>query len=178
MCEPTTLAAVAIGTSVLGAGVGALGAYQQSQAQAASAQYQAQVARNNATIAKQNADLALRQGEVAEQAQRQKTAQLIGQARTNMAAQGRTLDSGSALDIQSSAAETGELNALTIRHNAQLKSRDFLNQSNSFTSQAGLLDAQADWAEQAGYFGVGSSILGGASGVSDKWLTYKQKGWL
>ena len=54
------------------------GAVMQGMAQSQAADYQAQVARNNQIIANQNAGAAIQQGQVAEDAQRQKTAQLIG----------------------------------------------------------------------------------------------------
>jgi hypothetical protein len=173
---PATLAALSIGTSVIGTGVQMIGGYEQSQAQAASANYNAQVARNNQIIAQQNAQIALDQGNVAEQAQRQKTAQLIGADLAQEAASGVNPNSGSALDVRSSDAQIGELNALTTRYNAALKARDYENQASSFGAQAELYSAQAGWDQTAGFLNMGSSLLGGASSVSDKWLKYKQLG--
>jgi hypothetical protein len=141
----------------------------QGMSQSQAANYNAQVARNNQVLAQQNAKLAIQEGGVQEQAQRQKTSQLIGAEVAQGAASGVNPNTGSALNVRSSAGETGELDALTIRYNAQLAARNALIQGSSFGAQAGLYSAQSDWA-------VANSILGGASSVSDKWLKYNQFG--
>jgi len=171
---PTALAVASIGASVIGTGVQMLGAEKQASAQAQYANYMAQVARNNQTIAEQNSQIALQQGQVAEQAQRQKTAQLIGAELAQEAASGVNPVSGSALNVRSSDAQIGELNALTARYNAALKARDYETQASSFGAQTELYSAQAGWDQSAGFLNMGSSLLGGASSVSDKWLKYRQ----
>ncbi len=158
---------IVLGVASLVASVG--GAVMQGYSQSQAANYNAQVARNNQIIAQQNANLALQQGQVAEQAQQQKTAQMIGGLEAQEGASGVELSSGSPLSVRSSAAETGELDALTIRYNAQLQARNYMTQASSFGAQAGLYSAQSNWA-------VANSILGGASSVSDKWLNYQLRG--
>jgi hypothetical protein len=159
-------AAILAGASLLFSGAGAI---MEGQAQSASADYNAQVARNNQVIAQQNAQIALQQGDAAEQAQRQKTAQTIGAELAQEAASGVEPNSGSPLNVRASEAETGELNALTTRYNYGLQARNDLTQASSYGAQAGLYGAQADWALPA-------SILGGASSVSSKWAMYQQNG--
>ncbi len=149
-------------TTVAGAGMSAYSQYQ-------SAQYNAAVARNNQTIANQNAKIALQQGQQAEQAQRIKTGSMIGAIEAQQAASGVQTNSGSALNVRSSAAETGELDALTIRYNADLQAQNLKYQASQFGAQAALDESQGMW-------GVASSILGGASSVSDKWLKYQDIG--
>ena len=157
----------ALGVASLVASVG--GSVMQGISQSQAANYQAQVARNNQTIAQQNAKLAIEQGGVAEQAQRMKTFQLIGSEVAQEAASGVSPNSGSALNVRSSAAETGELDALTIRSNAQLAARNAQIQGMSYGAQAGLYSSMANWAGM-------NSILGGASSVSDKWLNFQRYG--
>jgi len=175
--DPVTLmAGASMLFSTAGAGVQMYGQYEQSQAQAQAANYQAQVARNNQIVAQQNAQLALEQGQVQEQAQRQKTGQQIGGIVAQEAASGVNPNSGSPLRVRSSAAETGELDALTIRSNSELQARNYLVNASSYGAQAGLLQAQAGWDASAGWLNMGTSLLGGAGSVSDKWIKYQQAG--
>lgn len=171
-----TLAVLGIGSSLIGAGVQAMGAMSQSSAQAASANYMAQVARNNQIIAQQNSESAINQGYALEQRERQKTAALIGEITATQGARNVLVSSPSSVLTRSSAAETGELDALTIRYNAGLEARNQQIAANSAGAQAQLYSAQAQYDLQAGMYGVGTSILGGASSVSDKWLKYQTYG--
>ena len=171
--------AVAVGSlvaGVLGTGVSMFGSYESAQAQSQAANYQAQVARNNQIIANQNAGIALQQGQQQEQTQRIKTGEIIGNELAVQGASGVNPNKGSSLDVRSSTAETGELDALTIRYNSQLQARNYQLQGQMSGEQASLYSAQAGWDTQAGYLGMGSSILGGASSVSDKWLRYQMNG--
>ena len=159
---PAALGIASMVASVAGAGMSAYSQYQ-------SAQYNAAVARNNQTIMNRNASIALQQGTVNEENQRLKTGNMIGAIQSQQAASGVQTGSGSALDVRSSAAETGELDALTIRYNANLQNWNMKNAANEYGAQASLDEAQGEW-------GVAGSILGGASSVSDKWLKYNQMG--
>jgi hypothetical protein len=141
----------------------------QGYSQYQSAQYNAQVAANNQKIAQQNAGIALQQGTVAEENQRLKTGGTISNIEAQQAASGINPNKGSALNVRSSAAETGELDALTIRSNALMKNWDYTNQANAYGAQSQLYGAEANWA-------VANSILGGASSVSNKWLNYQRQG--
>ena len=174
--DPATLAVAGIVASVAGTGASMFGQYESAQAQSQAANYQAQVARNNQIIANQNAGIAVQQGQQQEETQRIKTGEIIGNELAAQGASGVNPNIGSALDVRSSAAETGELDANSIRYNSQLKARDFTTQASSYGAQAGLYSAEAGWDMTAGYLGMGSSILGGASSVSDKWLRYQMNG--
>jgi hypothetical protein len=143
---PAVIAAGSLVTSVAGAG---MSAYSQAQ----SADYNAAVARNNQVIMNRNASIALQQGTVAEENQRLKTGSTIGAMESQQAASGVNPNSGSALNVRSSAAETGELDALTIRSNANMQNWNFKNQANEYAGAASLDLAQGQW-------GVASSILG------------------
>jgi hypothetical protein len=164
MCVPLAagLGIASLVTSLAGAGMSAYSQYQ-------SAQYNAQVARNNQITANRNASIALQQGTVQEENQRLKTGAAMGAMEAQEAASGVNPDTGSSLNTRASLAETGELDALTIRYNANLQNWNMKNQANAFGAQASLDQAQGGW-------GVASSILGGASSVSGKWLQYNQTG--
>ncbi len=156
------LAIAGIVASVASAGVGMMSSME-------SANYNAQVAKNNQITANQNASIALQQGTVQEEAKRIQTGEMMGGIVASQAASGVNPNEGSALNVRSSAAETGELDALTIRSNANLQARNLQYQGAMYGAQA-----QADIA--GGEWSAASSILGGASSVSNQWLRYSMAG--
>jgi len=162
---PAAVVPLLIGSMVTGIAGTAMSAYGQMQ----SANYNAQVARNNQTIANQNASIALQQGQQQEENKRIQTGEMLGAIESGEAASGVSPNTGSALNVRASEAETGELDARTIRYNSNLQARNLAYQGAMFGSQAQLDQAQGEW-------GVASSILGGASSVSDKWLKYQMSG--
>ncbi len=167
----STIAAASLAASAVGTGVAMYGQSQQAAAQSQAANYQSAVARNNAIIANQNAQAALDAGQAQEQQQRLKTAGLIGAERATMAANGVELDSGSALNVQSSAASLGELDALTVRSNAARQAYGYQTQATNFGAQAQLDNSQASWASATGQIGMASSFLGGASQFGNTYAT-------
>jgi len=154
---------VSIGVAMASAAAAAVGSIQQGQAQSQQAKYQAAVARNNQTIAQQNAQDALDRGAEQEQEQRKKTQFLIGQQRASLAAQGADLSSGTSLDLVSDIAGTGELDALTIRRNAQLEARQDQVQGLNYQADSQLQTLAGKNAKTSSYLDAGTSLLGGAS---------------
>jgi hypothetical protein len=127
----------------------------------------------------QNAVRAEQQGDADAERQDLKTAQLMGSQRAALAAQGGDVNAGSDLDIVGDTARAGKLDELTIRNNAARHAYDFRVQAAGLGSQAGLYSAQASNAYSSLStlpFSVGSSLLGSASNLGDKWLTYSRKG--
>ena len=169
--DASTLQMISAGTSAVGAVSGAVGSMNQGNAGYSSGMYQAAVARNNATIAEQNA---LEAGRVKEGVQRQKTAQTIGAMRASMAGRGIDIGSGSPLNLQADTRIAGELDALTIRNNAERMAYNYRVQSGDFAANSALLSSQADNALRAGRTNALTSIVGGASSVAEKWLKWKQ----
>lgn len=175
--DPASLLAIGSLTSTLiGAGTSAIGAASQGRAQAQAAQYQAAVARNNQAVAEWQAQDALARGRVAEQNQRMKTSQFTGAQRAAAAASGVDVNSGSAADLQADAAMLGELDALTVRSNAGREAWGHRVNAANAGANAGMLDWQGKQARAAGDWTAVSSIIGGASSLADKWLTFKTKG--
>ena len=162
-----SLALTAVGTFAQMAG-----AQQQAQANAAAANYQAQVARNNQIVAEQNAEYALQVGQTQEQAKRQQTAQLEGRIRSAAGASGVDPNFGSPVRLQESAAQVGELDALTIRNNAQRQAYGFRVQGMDYAAEAGLDTMRAQNALTAGNLQSFASIVGGAGAFADKWYKY------
>lgn len=151
---------------------------QQAEAQANALRYQAQVAENNRQIGDQLADRATKAGEAQVSAQRLKTAAAIGGIKAHQGASGLDINSGSAVDIQSTAAEMGELDALTIRNNAAMQSYSYKLQGAGYGQTAALSMAGAQNAQTAGNLSQFTSLAGGASSIADKWVKYQNAGLL
>ena len=160
---------IGIAATALSTGLSIAGQAQQASAQAGMANYQAQLARNNQQIAEWYARRAEEQGRVDEQQQRFRSASLLGAQRAALAAQGGDVNSGSPLDIQSDTARAAELDARTTRSNAALKAYGLRLQAANAAADAGRYDAQGAQALAALPFGIGSSLLGAATSVADKW---------
>lgn len=97
----------------------AFGAIQQSQAASAQAAYEKQVQQNNNVMAARAQEDALARGKREETLRRMQTSQDVGTAKSNLAAGGFNVNTGSALTQQSDIAAMGDVEALTIRNNAQ-----------------------------------------------------------
>lgn len=177
MCLPVAaLVAISAAATVGGTVMSYMGSQQAASAASASANYQAQVARNNATIQEQNAQAATQAGQTQEQNQRLKTAQNLGQARAAMAANGLDTTSGSPLGVIGDTAKLGELDALTIRSNTARTAYNYRVAGMSDTAQAGLDVATAQNAKAAGAYAGASTLLSGATSLSNSFLGWQQAG--
>lgn len=164
-----SLATVAEVASVAGAGIAAVGAIQQGNAASQAAAYNAQVAANNAKIATQNAALIGAEGENNVAQAQSATRAKVGGIIASQAASGVDVNSGSAVDVRSSAAELGELNAINIRANAAREAYGQQTQSASFTGQSALDRAQSANDTTAGDLKAGGTLL---SGFGNAWTQY------
>lgn len=169
MCEPiswATAASLALGAAGTGASV--LGQINSQAAAGAQASYMAQMSRQRQALAQQQADDALRRGQIAEQRQRDLTAQRIGTQQAALAAQGTDLE-GSPTDILGDTRRAGEFDALTIRNNAAREAWGYQVQGAGFGADASLRESF-----RPSYLGAGASLLMGASSLADKWRKYQQ----
>jgi TolA-binding protein len=177
--DPVSIAAIgSLALGALGTGASAIGQGQQAAAQAGQANYMAQVARNNQIIAQRNATLDQQQGQVQEDRQRLKTAQLLGSQRAALAAQGGDVNAGSDLDILGDTARAGESDAQTIHYNAMLQAYGHQLEAGAAGGQANLYSTNAANTMANLPFGIGSSLLGGASSLSGRWAGYRNSGLL
>lgn len=170
---------LALGSLVAGAGSGILGAFganQTANSTADSYNYKAAVASNNSIIAQRNADAATAAGSVAAQVNDLKTKNLAATQLVTQASNGLDVGSGTNVNVRQSAIDLGHLDTLTILNNAAKNSAGFKAQGMNFTAEAGLDTASATNARTAGDINVATSLLGGASSVGSKWLSYQQKG--
>lgn len=172
------VAAVAVAATAVSAVVGAVGSYEQGQAQKQAYDYQAQVARNNAKIAQQNASWATQIGDTQAVNEGMKTRAQVGAIKAAQAASGIDVNTGSAVDVRSSASELGELNALTIRSNAARQAYGYQVQGTSDIAQAQLDVYSGNQAQTAGYIGAFGSLLGGASSAGGQYIKFQQAGLL
>ena len=140
MCVPVV--ALAVGSMIASAAGAGISGYAQMQ----SADYNAQVGRNNQIIANQNASLVLEQGQQQEETQRLKTGAALGQIGAQEAASGVNPNEGSALNVKSSEAEMGEMDALTIRSNANIQSQNAKYQGEMYERRPRLMNLKANWA--------------------------------
>ncbi len=97
----------------------AASAVQQSRAANAQAAYEKQVQQNNDIMAQRAQEDALSRGRREETLRRMQTQQDVGAAKSKLAAGGFNVNTGSALTYQSDVAAQGDIEALTIRNNAQ-----------------------------------------------------------
>jgi hypothetical protein len=172
------IAIAGVAASVAGTAASVAAAQQQAEAQAGSLRYQAQVAKNNQSIAEGLATRATQAGESQVSQKRAQTAAVIGGQLAGQAAGGLDVNKGSAVDVRSSAAELGELDALTIRSNAENTAFGYKTQGLNFGAQAAVNEATAQNALTAGNLNAFTSLAGGASSISDKWLKYQHAGLL
>lgn len=169
------MACISLGVMIVGAIVSAAGQMQQAHAASQAAKYNAAVAQNNANIATQNAQMANAAGEQKAAMQEQKTRAEVGQITANQAASGIDVNKGSAVDVRSSAAENGELDAITIRSNAAREAYGYQTQSQGYNSQAELDKSSAKNDMTAGEIGAAGSFLGSAGKAGQGYTDYQNK---
>lgn len=176
VCYGPALPAIAIAATVASTAVAAYGQIQQGNAAKEASNYKAQQDANNAITANNNAIAAEQAGIVQAQQKQMQTGQTIGKIIASKAASGLDVNSGSSADLVASTADVGELDAQTIRNNADKTAYGYKTQGQNYESQAAIDKATGANAAQAGQLGAFSSMLSGASSVSGKWLDFQQKG--
>lgn len=170
------LAAGSTAAAAVGAGVSAYSSVQAGKAREQAAQYQAAVAKNNQTLAEAQAQMEIQRGARLEDEKRRETASREGAIRAAAGASGVDVNDGSPLRLASDTAELGELDAQTIRSNAQRAAFGYRTKGMDYAAQASLDMMAAEDANRSGSLGAFSSLISGASSVSDKWSKYKEAG--
>lgn len=155
------------------AGLGAYGQIQQGQAKASSDRFNAALDRNNAQIARENAERAGQAGEAQAGISEMKTRAQVGAIKANQAAGGVDVNTGSAVDVRSSAAALGELDAISIRSNAAREAYGYQQNSRSFEQQANLGESEAKNADIAGPINAAGTLLGGIGDAATNWAKWQ-----
>lgn len=176
MPAATSMAIATLAVTALAAAASAYGQIQQGKAAKAQGKYQATVMRNNQILAQRAAEDARLRGEQAARQQRAKTAQLVGRQRAALAGAGIEVDEGTALDITSETKGIGELDALTIRSNAEREALGFEAQGSNFEANARLATLQGQNAASASQSAAFGTLLSGAGSVASKWYGFSQQG--
>lgn len=127
----------------------------------------AQIARNNAIIARQNASGALGAGEVRAEMQGLKNRAQLGAIKAGQAVSGVDVNTGSAADVQQSAAMLGAHDMMMIRSNAARQAYGYELEATGQEQQGKLYRKGAKIAPWEGAFNAVGSLLGGASKISD-----------
>jgi hypothetical protein len=148
-------AGIAAAAAVAGAGLSAYGSIQQGN-------YSAQVARNNATIQQQNATYSTQAGVQSAAVQSMQNAATYGQLTADQAANNVDINTGSDVNVREGAQAAGQLDTMTVMHNALLSAYGYNVQATSDT-------AQASQDQEAGYLDAGTGILGSVSSLPLKW---------
>lgn len=171
-----TLASISTGASIAGGVTSAAGAVMGGIGASNAYSYKAQVAQNNAKIARQNADYAAMEGGKQAEMQGRQAQFQMGKIISGQAASGVDVNSGTALAIREGQALVNRENQMMIRSNASRKAYGYNVEAMNFEAQAAMDEQAGDNAMTAGVIGGGSSLIGGAASVSDKWLKYKTAG--
>ena len=151
----------------------ARGQEQAAESRASEYRYQAEVDENNRKVSLWKAEDAIARGKVEEAVHRTKVSQLKGRQRAVLAASGVVVDSGSALDILGDTAELGELNALTIRSNAEREEYEHKVRASNLGADKEMKLLSANNAITAGKIAARTSLLQGVGSVASKWYDYK-----
>lgn len=151
------------------AGLGAVGSILTGISGMETAKEQARVDQINARQAANNADVALDQAQLASQRDYQEGGARLGAQRAQMAANGVTLDSGSALDVQQATARNTGMNVGTDMYQGDLNAVNFRNQATSYNNAQRAADAQATNSMIGGGMGATGSLASSFSQFSDKW---------
>lgn len=176
MLAAPVVAGLGIASSIGGGLLGAFSSMQQGRAQSRMYQYQAGVASANQQIARQNADYERRVGDVQAQQSGLKTRSEIGSAKAIQAGSGLDINSGSAAQVRESMTQIGKQNADVIRANTARRAYGYEMKGMEQEAQGTLYRSASSNARSAGKIGAISSILGGATSVSSKWLQGRSVG--
>lgn len=165
--------AIAGAAAIIGGTVSAIGAEDSANATKNAENYNASIATDNAAIANQNAAYAGAAGEAQAEQAALATKARVGGIKANAAAGNIDVNSGSALDVQSSADQLGELNSLTIKSNAARQAYGYETQQLNFNAQSQLDTYQGQAAQLAGNFTAGSDVIGGIGSAAGSYANYK-----
>jgi hypothetical protein len=148
--------------AIVGTAVAAAGTIVSGVNQAKAYRFQAKVADRNAALDRASAQDALERGRIEEVRQGRRTAQLIGQQRAAMAANGVEVDFGSMGDVQADTRMIGFEDAQTIRENAARESRGY--EISAWNQRAGASAARSNASATLwkAAFDTGTTILSGA----------------
>ena len=122
----------------------AVGSWADAKAVRAQGNYQNEMANINAQFAELSAESAITRGNKQAADVKRNTKKIIGSQRAAMAAQGISIDSGSALDVQEDTAMIGELEAMKVKNNAWMEAFGYKVQAQQDRQQGKIGKMAAD----------------------------------
>lgn len=173
---PAAVGSMAMGASAGGSALNAFGALFSGDAAAKGYKYQAGVAKLNADISRQNAEYAIRAGEVDARRMGMRYGQEIGAAKVGQAAKNIDVNRGAPTMVRDSQHDIAIEDQGQIRENANRKALGQFQEANKYEAEASAAKVAARNSRIASYISAGSSILGGVSSVSSKWMQGQQLG--
>ena len=154
--------------ALVSTGISAYGAIQQGKAASAAAKYNAAVANMNAKIADRAAKDELERGARDEQRKRIEVAAIAGQQKAGMAAAGLDITFGTPLEMLVDTAYAGEMDALTIRTNANRAAYNREVEATNMRAQANLYEFEGKSARSGAMLSAIGTIAGGIGSASGK----------
>lgn len=150
-------------------GVGTMAqAYSESESIRAQGAYQREMAELNASRAEDQSRDAYKRGEEEASVRRKRTKLAVGSQRAALAAQGISVDSGTALNIQQDTEALGALDEMTIRNNAIREAYGYRSQAADFRSQGDFASLSARANANATLLTGGMRAIGTAYDTSSK----------
>ena len=168
----SALPAISSAAGIAGAGIKAMGDIEGGAATRSAATYQAQVAANNAEIAKRNANYAEEAGQAQANAISLKGAATAGRIKAGQAASGVDVNTGSAVDVQTSQRETSKLDTETILNNANLQAYGYRTQAAGFQAESELDLAKAKQAPIGADLAAAGGVLSSASSLGLRYANF------
>lgn len=177
MClAPAVVAGISLAMTAVGTYTAVQGNISQGKQASAAAAYNKQLAENDAIRAEQQATDAIKRGATEEDRFRDQSSLLQGEQVSALASSGFTLDSGSPLQIMADTAEAIELDAQTIRYNAQMEAMGYENNAQASLSSAEMFRVQGNNASTNSYISAGTSLLSGLGQAGMQYGQMKQYG--
>lgn len=179
MCEPMTVASIAVTAVSTAVGMYAQNQAQKTQAQGAraAAEYNAQVAANEAATQQQLARNEIQKGIADRERQQRQAARAMGEMRANMGASGFEMDSGSNESLLAESAQEHQYDSQVIMSNANQAAWQHLVAANSAGNQQGFAQwqgSQADSGRGANGLAMAGTLLGGIGTGIGQYNSYLQ----
>lgn len=170
----TALGGLGMAASAGGGVLSAFGSLMSGDANASAYRYKSGLALMNQRINKQNASWASEAGETNAMESGLKSRQDIAGTKVHQAGSGFDVNSGTASEVRDTQGKTAEFDENMIRYDASKTAYGYEAKASADEAESHMMNAAADNASKAGKIGAFTSILGGASSVSSKWLQGSQ----
>ncbi len=139
-------------------------------------QFQAQVAKNNAALLDVAAGDTRAAGQTAASNLKTETGRLVASQKAAQAANGVDVNVGSAVEVRDATQALGDMDAMTLQYNAMREAYGYQAQAANERSAASAAKRTGNAALASGALKAGSTLISGASALSDKWASFKRSG--